>query len=135
MVKKIIVYYFLLISILIINRNTSIYAATSFSPWNADVRIADDNIPFKIHKKEPYPNIFSSPGACGYILIRFYQIVISPQDGPNCRFHPTCSQYGRLAVERFGLILGGVMAGDRLIRCNPYNPPGDDPLPRNISGK
>ena len=69
-----------------------------------------------------------------FFLIRFFQVVISPQDGPNCRYHPTCSRYGSEAVELHGALLGAMLAGDRIIRCNPYNPPGDDPVPRTIFG-
>ena len=59
-------------------------------------------------------------------------MVISPQDGPNCRFEPVCSAYGKHALEKHGLILGLMLAGDRVIRCNPYNPPGKDPCPDTI---
>ncbi|HNU91287.1 MAG TPA: membrane protein insertion efficiency factor YidD [Spirochaetota bacterium] len=69
------------------------------------------------------------------MLIRFFQVVISPQDGPNCRFHPTCSAYAAAAVERFGMFAGSLLAGDRVLRCNPYTPPGEDPLPMEIFGR
>lgn len=63
------------------------------------------------------------------VPIIFFQQVISPQDGPVCRFHPTCSAYGRTAVARFGAFKGLLLAVDRLVRDNPYNPASEDPVP------
>lgn len=63
-------------------------------------------------------------------LIRFYQATISralPAD--TCRFYPTCSHYGYQAIYRYGLIKGGLMAIWRVLRCNPFNPGGFDPVP------
>ena len=63
------------------------------------------------------------------ILIRFYQKVISPAIPANtCRFYPTCSHYGYRAVYKYGAIRGGAKAVWRLLRCNPFNPGGLDPL-------
>ncbi|MBN1501733.1 MAG: membrane protein insertion efficiency factor YidD [Spirochaetes bacterium] len=85
------------------------------------------------HKKTAsVKKIFSAPVSAGYFLIRCYQIVISPQDGPSCRFSPTCSVYGKEAVIKHGIIKGSFLAGERLIRCNPYNKGGKDPVPEKI---
>lgn len=57
-------------------------------------------------------------------LIRLYQRFLSPwlsRRGVRCRFHPTCSQYAILALEKHGLRKGSRMAFQRLRRCNPYN--------------
>ncbi|AUX74399.1 membrane protein insertion efficiency factor YidD [Erwinia pyrifoliae] len=62
-------------------------------------------------------------------LIRVYQRVISPLLGPHCRFHPSCSQYGIEALRRFGMIKGSWLAMKRLLKCHPFNPGGDDPVP------
>jgi len=63
-------------------------------------------------------------------LIRFYQIVISPALPPDtCRFYPTCSHYGYQAIYKYGAIKGTGMAIWRLLRCNPYNDGGFDPVP------
>jgi putative membrane protein insertion efficiency factor len=51
-------------------------------------------------------------------LLKFYQLVISSQDQPACMFAPTCSEYARQAIEKYGFIAGTVMAADRLLRCN-----------------
>ena len=64
------------------------------------------------------------------ILIRGYQIVISPTLPPDtCRFYPTCSHYGYQAIYKYGAFKGGRMAIWRLLRCNPYNKGGFDPVP------
>lgn len=63
-------------------------------------------------------------------LVRFYQLWISPALPPSCRFYPTCSAYAMTAIERFGPLRGGLMAGYRLLRCNPWNPGGVDHVPQ-----
>jgi len=63
-------------------------------------------------------------------LIRFYQKVFSsalPVD--TCRFYPTCSHYGYQAVYKYGALKGGWLAVKRVVRCNPFNPGGIDPVP------
>ena len=63
-------------------------------------------------------------------LIRLYQMTIArglPAD--TCRFYPSCSHYGYQAVYKYGALKGGWMATWRLLRCNPFNPGGYDPVP------
>jgi putative membrane protein insertion efficiency factor len=63
-------------------------------------------------------------------IIRLYQLTISRALPPNtCRFYPTCSHYGYQSIYKYGLIKGGVMAVWRVLRCNPFNPGGFDPVP------
>ena len=63
-------------------------------------------------------------------LIRFYQRHISPNTPPSCRFLPTCSNYAREAIEKYGALKGGWLTLKRLLRCNPFYK-GDyyDPVP------
>ena len=63
------------------------------------------------------------------LLIRGYQRMISPMLPPACRFYPTCSEYGYQAIQRYGILKGGLMALRRLGRCHPLNPGGYDPVP------
>lgn len=61
--------------------------------------------------------------------IRFYQRGISPLTPPSCRFQPTCSQYAREAIERYGAAKGSWLAMRRLARCQPFCRGGYDPVP------
>lgn len=63
-------------------------------------------------------------------LIRLYQHTVSlalPAD--TCRFYPSCSHYGYEAIEKYGVVKGGAMAAWRVMRCNPWNAGGIDPVP------
>lgn len=61
-------------------------------------------------------------------LINFYRKYISPLSRPHCRFYPTCSQYALDAIEKYGSVKGSFMAVKRILRCNPFNPGGYDPV-------
>jgi len=58
--------------------------------------------------------------------IRFYKRAISPALPSRCKYHPTCSQYALDAVRRYGILRGAVLAGWRLLRCNPWSHGGVD---------
>ena len=60
--------------------------------------------------------------------IRLYQRVISPALPRRCKYHPTCSAYAMQAIERYGILRGAVLAGWRLLRCNPFSHGGYDPV-------
>ena len=61
-------------------------------------------------------------------LIRIYQNTISVVLPASCRFSPTCSEYSREAVIRFGVIKGIWMGIKRIVRCHPFHPGGYDPV-------
>ena len=63
------------------------------------------------------------------IFIKFYQYVISPLTGQNCRFYPTCSVYAVEAVEKYGCIKGLYLTVRRIMRCHPFHAGGFDPVP------
>lgn len=63
------------------------------------------------------------------LLIRIYQITISPVLGPACRFEPTCSEYAYQAISSHGWMRGSLLAIKRILRCHPFNPGGVDPVP------
>ena len=58
--------------------------------------------------------------------IRLYQRVLSPALPSRCKYHPTCSQYAVEAIRRYGVLRGLVLAGWRLLRCNPWSHGGVD---------
>jgi putative membrane protein insertion efficiency factor len=60
--------------------------------------------------------------------IRLYQRLLSPMLGQRCKYHPACSEYAAQAIERFGILRGLVLAGWRLLRCNPWSHGGFDPV-------
>ena len=64
--------------------------------------------------------------------VDFYRRAISPyKGGPTCKFYPTCSQYAKTAIERYGALKGGRMAAGRLLRCHPFAKGGFDPVPED----
>ena len=60
--------------------------------------------------------------------VRVYQRAISPLLGPRCKYHPTCSAYAVQAVEAYGILRGSLLAGWRVLRCNPWSHGGFDPV-------
>ena len=64
-------------------------------------------------------------------LISIYQRLISPLVGPCCRFHPTCSEYAKEALENHGLVMGIWLTIKRLSKCHPLGGSGFDPVPRS----
>ena len=63
------------------------------------------------------------------MLVRFYQVCISPLKPPCCRFTPTCSAYAIEALRKHGPIKGLLLAIWRILRCNPWGGSGYDPVP------
>jgi uncharacterized protein len=60
--------------------------------------------------------------------IRAYQLLLSPMVGQRCRYYPSCSEYAAQAIQRYGILRGLVLAGWRLLRCNPWSRGGFDPV-------
>lgn len=61
-------------------------------------------------------------------LIKLYKLIFSPLMGNQCRFHPTCSQYTKEAIEKYGFLKGWGLGIKRILRCNPFCKGGYDPL-------
>ncbi len=62
-------------------------------------------------------------------LIRLYQRTVSKMLPPACRFTPSCSEYAAVAISRYGAWHGSKLAAMRLLRCGPWHPGGEDPVP------
>lgn len=77
-----------------------------------------------------------SPGGRSLILlVRGYQLLLSPWLGGNCRFMPSCSEYAIEALTRFGALRGGWLALRRIGRCHPWAASGPDPVPARFPGR
>ena len=63
------------------------------------------------------------------LMLRVYQYALRPGMGANCRFFPSCSDYARESIARYGAAKGGWLAVRRVARCHPYHSGGYDPVP------
>ncbi len=63
------------------------------------------------------------------LLIRAYQLTLSPFLGQHCRFTPSCSQYATQAIRKYGAARGTWLAIKRIGRCHPFCDGGYDPVP------
>lgn len=68
-------------------------------------------------------------GGLFIVLIKIYQNLLSPLLGAQCRYTPTCSQYGVEAINKYGAFKGGWLTLKRIGRCNPWGGHGHDPVP------
>ena len=68
------------------------------------------------------------------LLIYLYKILISPFFPKSCRYTPSCSTYGMIAIKRFGIVEGIFLTLKRIIRCHPKAEGGLDPVPDNAKG-
>jgi uncharacterized protein len=66
-------------------------------------------------------------------LIRCYRFTFSVLLPPSCRFHPSCSQYAMMAIHRHGVVRGLWLGTKRVLRCNPWQPGGVDPVSKDES--
>ena len=63
------------------------------------------------------------------LLIKFYRLFISPFLGRNCIYSPSCSEYGLLALKKYGVFKGAYLTVRRILRCNSLFKGGYDPVP------
>ena len=63
------------------------------------------------------------------LIIRGYQLILSPMLGSNCRYYPTCSCYTHTAIEKYGALKGTWLGGKRILRCHPWAKGGIDLVP------
>ncbi|HQD40902.1 MAG: membrane protein insertion efficiency factor YidD [Firmicutes bacterium] len=66
-------------------------------------------------------------GEAAVFLIRLYQKALSPLFPPSCRYSPSCSEYAKLSIEKYGFFRGTVKAVKRILRCHPWGGSGFDP--------
>ena len=87
------------------------YSESCFEPWGTDAQLAYPT------KKTKLPPPSLSQKICNN-MIQFFQVYISPIDGPRSSFYPTSSQYARDAISHYGVLKGIAMGCDRLLREN-----------------
>ena len=63
------------------------------------------------------------------LIIKFYQNIISPITPSTCRYSPTCSEYAKISLLKYGIIKGSILSIKRIIKCNPWGGKGFDPVP------
>ena len=81
----------------------------------------------RVFRTNAFKTIVSIPGQLLVLVIRGYQLFISPLLPSSCRYTPTCSQYAILALKKYGAFKGLILATHRLLRCNPWGGHGHDP--------
>ena len=69
------------------------------------------------------------------LLVRVYQLIVSPMLGSNCRFMPTCSEYALESLKAYGLIKGIYLTIKRIGKCHPWGSNGYDPIPTKMEKK
>ena len=93
-------------------------------PIPKDIQVEEPNL------RDLPRTIWNLPRLAFLSLIRGYQATFSKTLPLNtCRFYPSCSHYGYMAIYKYGILKGSLMAAWRIIRCNPLNPGGFDPVP------
>jgi putative membrane protein insertion efficiency factor len=100
------------------------------SPEKDEHHMHDANVVVEPRLRDLPFTLWNIPRFILLALIRLYQATFSRALPPDtCRFYPTCSHYGYQAIYKYGALKGGVMATWRVLRCNPFNKGGFDPVP------
>jgi len=87
------------------------------------------NINIKMDSKQIYNIIIKTITFPFIIIIKIYQLLISPLFPSSCRFTPTCSNYTVEALKKYGLFKGGWLGIKRISKCHPWGKSGHDPVP------
>lgn len=74
-------------------------------------------------------SVARGPAMLLQLMIRGYQVAVSPLLPPACRYYPSCSNYALEAINKYGAMRGGWLAARRIARCHPFRPGGYDPVP------
>jgi uncharacterized protein len=100
------------------------------SPEKVENHTHDSDVAVEPRLRDLPFSLWNIPRYILLALIRLYQATLSRTLPPDtCRFYPTCSHYGYQAIYKYGALKGGVMATWRVLRCNPFNKGGFDPVP------
>jgi len=66
------------------------------------------------------------------IYKKYFALGLTYLFGKGCRFQPSCSQYAREALEKYGVVKGGLLSVKRILRCHPFGNSGFDPIPKFV---
>jgi uncharacterized protein len=78
--------------------------------------------------RRAYADVMRVPSLLGVGLVWLYRLTFGALFPTTCKYHPSCSEYAVQALHRHGLVRGSVLAGWRLLRCNPWSRGGFDPV-------
>jgi uncharacterized protein len=87
------------------------------------------NLIYRVFKSFPLGKVWRGFSFPFILLIKLYQVIISPWLGNKCRYTPTCSHYGIQALRKYGPIKGLWLTIKRIARCHPWGGHGYDPVP------
>lgn len=96
--------------------------------WHVYSGLKSSESAAKVLRRQGAPLPFQLLAAALILVIRGYQLMVSPLLGPMCRFRPTCSTYAVQSIRRYGPLSGSVRAVARLARCHPLGAGGYDPV-------
>ena len=100
---------------------------------NADFDLILEKIDLE-NRKEKYNDLIKKNKNSADFLFSnmfiFYKSFISSQDGSNCTFHPSCSEYGLMSIQKYGVFEGVLKTSDRLLRCHGLSPEKYEFLPK-----
>jgi len=78
--------------------------------------------------RRAYAGVMRVPALLGIGLVWLYRLTFGAFFPTTCKYHPSCSEYAVQALRRHGLVKGSILAGWRLLRCNPWSHGGYDPV-------
>jgi uncharacterized protein len=81
-----------------------------------------------VRLRPAYAGASRVPALLGIGLVWLYRVTLGALFPTTCKYHPSCSEYAVQALRRHGLVRGSVLAGWRLLRCNPWSHGGFDPV-------
>jgi putative membrane protein insertion efficiency factor len=87
---------------------------------------AGTSVPGRLRRA--YADVTRVPALLGIGLVWCYRLTFGALFPTTCKYHPSCSEYAVQALRRHGLVRGSILAGWRLLRCNPWSRGGFDPV-------
>ncbi len=100
---------------------------------NADFDLILEKIDLENQKEKYNDLIKKNKNSADFLfsnMFIFYKSFISSQDGSNCTFHPSCSEYGLMSIQKYGVFEGVLKTSDRLLRCHGLSPEKYEFLPK-----